>query len=274
MYKIYSTEELQEICRELFYDYMATSIKGTHFTNCHIRHIEYIQELNMVEKSIKEEKESLSKFAKDTYFYEVTQKRLKTNVEHKKHLINLNAKYQKQLYTDNGVSRLSHTKINFPLEKKINPLYDNLELEVLFYDDVCTLNGKFKKYNKLKTKKERKEFIRKNTEITHMSLQFKNFSYCTTMIGLYGKVRMGKESLTLVLPSKYSNFNNVTDELIKNLNEYYYKKDKIDKYFKSDLELLKEKIEKSYLANSYKKCYNKNKLTTNIIDEFPEEIEY
>lgn len=270
--KIYSTEELQEICRELFYDYMASTIKGTNLTPTHLQHNHYEELVVKTAERIKSYKSAMqSKIAnEDNQYTKLFKEQIESLKEYQKCLNYSNLKFQKQTYEKTKDTLISHTRVKFSLEGKINSIYNNFELEVLFYDDVCTLKGKFEKYRKLKTKKERLKFFKDNTEVTHMGLHLSSNYSCPLLVGLQGNVRMHPQDSTLVLPSKYADFNNITNELIENLNNHYYKKRKENNnYFKSSIEILKDN-----LANSYKNCYNKNKLTTNIIDEFPEEIEY
>lgn len=270
--QIYTTEELQEICRELFYDYMASTIKGTTLTPAHLQHSHYEELIVKVAERIKSYKSAMQNkvINKDNLFTEHYKRQIESLKEYQQCLNQSNLEFQKQTYEKTKDTLISRTTVKFSLENKINPIYDDFELEVLFYDDVCTLKGKFEKYRKLKTKKERLEFFKDNTEVTHMGLHLSSEYSCPLLIGLQGKVNMQPSVQTLVLPSKYADLNNITSELIENLNNHYYRKNKrCNKHFKSTIEILKDD-----LANSYKKCYNKNKLTTNIIDEFPEEIEY
>ena len=244
--KIYSTKELQEICTNLFYDYMTKVIEETNLTPVHLQHNHYEELVVKTAERIKSYEDAIQNKVtnENNQYTEHFEKIIKRLKELQKCSSCSNLKFQKQTYERTGDTSISRTEVKFPLKDKINSIYDNFELEVLFYDDVCTLKGKFETYRKLKTKKERIKFLKENTEITHMGLHFLSENPHSLLIGLQGKVNMQPRVETLVLPSKYADFNNITNELIELLNNHYYKEMKENnKYSKSSIEILKNNLE-------------------------------
>ena len=69
-------------------------------------------------------------------------------VEENENLKNLNMSLQKEIYSHSQDLTLSHSLIRFPLNKLLNSLYDDLWVEVLFYDNICSLQ-----YNYIKLRK-------------------------------------------------------------------------------------------------------------------------
>ena len=236
MHRIYPTEKLQEICTELFYDHMATIVKGKTVTNAHIKHKEYNELVLRLTERTRAYKQFMQKYGN----VEISQ----SLVKYKECIINSNMEFQKETYKNTKDMDFSRTYIKFPLKDRINPIYDDFELEVVFYDDVCTLKGKFKEYKNLKTKEERISFLKENTEITHMSLQL-NMGDLRVLIGVQGTIKMQKGALdVLVLPYKYSDLTRITDELVESLNNRFYKNyKKVSKHFRHPLEVLKAKID-------------------------------
>jgi hypothetical protein len=246
MHRIYPTEKLQEICTELFYDHMATIVKGKTVTNAHIKHKEYNELVLRLTERTRTYKQSMQKYGDkgDIEVSQSIQRSLKYLVKYKECIINSSMEFQRETYKNTGDMDFSRTYIKFPLKDRINPIYDDFELEVVFYDDVCTLKGKFKEYKNLKTKEERISFLKENTEITHMSLQL-NMGDLRVLIGVQGTIKMQKRALdVLVLPNKYSDLTRITDELVESLNNRFYKNyKKVSKHFRHPLEVLKAKID-------------------------------
>ena len=100
------------------------------------------------------------------------------------------------------------------MDKKINSYYDDFTLEVVFYDDVCTLNGKYEEYKALKTEKDRRKFIEDNTEITHMGLLYLREERLISIIALMGELNTTDprviESGVVLLPQIFSDFDKLT----------------------------------------------------------------
>jgi len=133
-----------------------------------------------------------------------------------RYLTNANMENQKATYEATHSTDYSRTIVRIPLDKKINSFYDDLTLEVVFYDDVCTPKGKFKEYSKLTNTADRMTFIKNNTEITHMGLAYIRNDVLQCVIALQGKLnhkdpRVESGNVTL-LDSKFADFENLTLE--------------------------------------------------------------
>ena len=129
------------------------------------------------------------------------------------HLKNSNMKYQKELYAITHTPNFCRSVLRIPLNKMINSYYDDLILEVLFYDDVCTPKGKISEYNQLTSKEARKQFLMDNTEITHMALVFAPNGKTRALMAVKGELNFKetriKDCGIDLLPSKFSDFSNL-----------------------------------------------------------------
>ena len=211
----YSTKELQEICRDIFYDYLSSENNNSkeHKTPADLLHKEYEDKLDQYMQRIKIYQEKLNEGV-DVDVRESLLKQLYYLKEGASHLQNSCMEYQKRLYKTSHSTDYARTTIRIPLDKKINSYYDDFILEVVFYDDVATLNGKYGTYKELNTKEEREQFLLDNTEITHMGLLFVNSNRLISIIGLMGELNTTDprvlESEVVLLPQKFSDFNKVT----------------------------------------------------------------
>lgn len=219
----YTNQELTKICKDIFFDYMSNenesfyerggwnSIEKTPVDAVH----SYL--LGLVDK----DKERIKMFqeALDTYHCnEQCQKALRDQMNYLQkeigYLQTANMSSQKEIYQKTHKIDYSRTAVRIPLDKRINSYYDDLILEVIFFDDVCTLNSNYETYASLETKEDRMNFIKENVEITHIGLSyFKDKSHIFT-IGVQGNLNFEdpriKESRVLLLDHKFSDFENLT----------------------------------------------------------------
>ena len=211
----YSTKELQEICRDIFYDYLSSENNNSkeHKTPADLLHKEYEDKLIQYLQRIKIYEEKLAEGV-DIDVQKSLQKQLSYLMEGADHLKSSSMSYQKRLYKKSHSTDYARTTIRIPLDKKINSYYDDFTLEVVFYDDVTTLNGKYEIYKTLQTKEEREQFLMANTEITHMGLLFINNNRLISIIGLMGELNTTDprvlESEVVLLPQEFSDFNKIT----------------------------------------------------------------
>ena len=213
--KRYSTEELQELCTDIFYTYMSAvnSDSYSHPTPAHALHKLYEDKLEQYKNRIRIYNDKLSENIEPDVRNSLT-KQLNYLIEGARHIANSNKDYQKELYDVTHSTDYARTTVKIPLDKKINSYYDDFTLEVVFYDDVCTLSGKFDEYSQLRTEKERREFIINNTEITHMGLLYLNNERLISITALMGKLNTQDprvmESGVVLLPQEFSDFDKLT----------------------------------------------------------------
>lgn len=237
--KRYTTQELIEKFTDIFYDYMSSEVNDFGTTPVSTVHLKN-------EERLKEYRHRIgiyeSELASNPQLDSTTVKSLKEQLnyleEGYKHIKSANMQYQKDLYKSTQSTDYCRTQIRIPLDKLINSYYDDLILEVVFYDDVCTLNGKFDEYQKLKSKEERLNFLKENTEITHMGMLYARNEQVRMLIGVMGQLNFDdirvKESGVLLLPNKFSDFGNLrlsdTSEIDNNdLKQYIQTKIDLDK---------------------------------------------
>lgn len=211
----YSTEELQDLCRDIFYDYISSVNNDSYDypTPAHLLHKDYEDKLKQYTDRIMLYKEKLSQDL-ETDVRNSLENQLKYLNEGATHIALSNLSYQKELYNSTDSTDYARTTIRIPLDKKINSYYDDFTLEVVFYDDVCTLRGKFEEYKALHSSKERREFVEQNTEITHMGLLYLNNERLISIIALMGRLNTTDprviESGVTLLPKIFSDFDKLT----------------------------------------------------------------
>lgn len=211
----YSTEELQDLCTDIFYTYMSAVNNDSydHPTPAHLLHKTYKDKLKQYKDRIKIYQEKLSTNV-EVDVRTSLEKQLNYLIEGASYISKSNKDFQKELYNITHSTDYARTTIRIPLDKKINSYYDDFTLEVVFYDDVCTLNGKFEEYQTLKTEKERREFVINNTEITHMGLLYTRNERLISIIALMGKLNNEDprvlESGVVLLPQIFSDFDKLT----------------------------------------------------------------
>ena len=250
-----SHEELIPLCKEIFYDYLSSegglfwysSNYGTLESDCptpaHQIHKQYEELLKQNEERQRVYNNALSHDGLDKACKQSLNKQIEFLGNEHNALITSNLKNQKELYKRTHVIDYTRTYIRIPLDKIINSYYDDLTLEVVYYDDVSTLNGKFKEYKELNTKEERLEFVKANTEITHLGLATIRDGSHKATIGLLGELNLGDSRLTVlsyeVLPHKFSDFTTLT---LKDTNEI--ENNDLKQFIQSKIDLDKENLKK------------------------------
>ena len=221
-------KELQDKCKEVFYDYMSSDQEKFYddkeFIDCSK---DFPTPMHMLWKetqdSIEENKARLDMFREaiaenkgDEDVVKVLKEQMKPLEEEREYFLKSSMQYQKELYKKTGVIDYSRSFIRIPLDKRINSFYDDLILEVVFYDNIGVNNGEYDTYKRLETQEERKNFIIKNTEITHLGLVIlsKSTSNQLATIALMGSLdfdndRVKQSGITL-LPQNFADFDQLT----------------------------------------------------------------
>ena len=157
----YTTEELIPILTNIFYDYMIEKNEEGKTGVKEVRDLydskvsEYKERIEICSEKLQSSSiekdceksltEQLDYLQKGLFFYE-----------------NSNRDFQFKLYQKTKVTDFCRSGVRISLNKKINSFYDDLYLDVMFYDDVCTPKGKRNLYDLCKTKEEKLEFLIKN----------------------------------------------------------------------------------------------------------------
>lgn len=217
------TDELIEKCKDVFYDYLVSEeekfFDGNDFIDCEYDHPTPLDMLFKNQMDCVEECRSrimmLANEGRTLAEREMTRREVEFLTEEFKHLFQSNMEYQKKLFGESGNLSYTRSAVLIPLDKRINSFYDDLFLEVLFYDNIGVPNGEYSTYRVIETKEVRKNFAKRNTEITHMSLVIPSkvkVSQRLAMIKLVGNINEETFRLRNVtcLNKKFSNFNNLT----------------------------------------------------------------
>ena len=250
--KRYTLKELEAIGREIFYDYLSSEEEIFWFdftfenlqnglTPAHQIYENNLSILKSNEKRTKIYKEAINSPTVNPSCLKVLKKELEFLEQEHVYLKDSNMKNQKDLYKSSGSTDYCRSAVRIPLNKRLNSYYDDLILEVIYYDDVSTLNGRFEKYKELKTKEERYHFIRENTEITHLGFSYiRNGRHAYTS-GIMGKLNTSDPRLNiasfLLLDSKYSDFENLTLNDISSI-----KNNDVKQFLQSKIDLDKEDL--------------------------------
>lgn len=243
-------KELIERGKEIFYDYMSSS--PTFFnlgridkctkenpTPMHMLYQDHLETIKENEERQKMYREAISEVKDDPECAKVLEEQLKLLEEEHDLLVNMNMESQKETYKKQktGID-YARSCVRIPLDKLVNSYYDDFVLEVAFYDDIAVSKGKFKEYAKLKSAEERKQFIKDNTEITHMGLAFFVGEEHKATVELLGKINMesaeAKDLGITLLDSRYSDFDTLslkdTMEIANNdLSQLFQSKIDLDK---------------------------------------------
>lgn len=214
--KRYTQPELEELLTKIFLDYMVNS-------GVEEAHKDYIENKKVYEQSLKLLKTELSAepSKEDIGYIEEGIKYVQKGLEI---LENSNLENQKRLYRNTGATDFSRSYVQIPLNKRLNSLYDDLILEVLFYDNISTLNGEYETFKALESTKEMEEFIKKNIQITHMGLVYQVDGRRIALIEVIGDLNYEdervKNSNTNLLGNKFVDLKNLTlsdtSEIINN----------------------------------------------------------
>lgn len=222
--------ELRNTCKEIFYDYL---VNGKEFcigtTPKPIKEgltpIDCLYGMNLKklydnQDRIEMIKEILCSIPKGTKFCDLVYKEMIEALEEEQKLLKeTNSKTQRARYNKTKILDYARSTVRIPLNKKINSLYDDFILEVLFYDDVTTLGGRYEEYTSLPTE-QREEFVRKATMVTHLGLYLpsatSNAISCTIRVlgeqkehTMYHRYAQQFTEKNVILDTKYADFSNL-----------------------------------------------------------------
>lgn len=251
----YTKEELIPKCEDIFLDFMSSTedfYDEGNYLKCTDEYptpmdMLYKELLNSIEENearIKMFNEAIEENKNDSEVVKVMTEQLQPLLEEKEHFANSCMSYQKELYKKTKITDYSRNLVRIPLDKKINSYYDDLILEVLFYDDIAVAKGHYNEYKALKTQEERRAFIAKYTEITHMGLVIMN-KQSSQQIGLVqvkGMLDFGNERVSssgiLLLKDTFCDFKNLTLKQTMSIQN-----NDIRQLFQSKIDLDKENME-------------------------------
>ena len=216
-------EELTEKCTEVFYDYMTSTNQTAFFEG------NWVETGDRTPTDIwRDEQEALIKdvgtrielFEDATEYGYFKEENLKKKVDEElKKLRDLQGILSKNSWKTQkdqsamGDVNVARSVVLIPLNKYINSFYDDLTLEVLFYNDVYTLSGRWEEYKALTTKEDKIKFYKENTEITHMSLTILRGTSEIATLCFKGQLTDNKEAFenqTELLGAKFADFENLT----------------------------------------------------------------
>lgn len=240
--KRYSNEELQKILTDNFYEVMISTVgDNENFTYVDELHDEYVEKLELYNLRIRQFHEFLQKEDLEPVVRKSVLLQLDFLNQGKEYIENANMEYQKKLYKEIKTTNFTRTLIRFPLDKKINSYYDDFHCEVVFYDDVCTLKGKFNVYKSLETKEERLNFVKNNTEITHIGMSWLPGNSLKAIIEVKGELNYNDprihDSGTTLLTRKFSDFDTLT---LKDTSEI--KNNDLRQFMQTKIDLDKENL--------------------------------
>ena len=237
----FNKEELKKLLPEIFYKYM-TSTNQVAFLDCKWTTTTSTNQTTFFEgewvetgdrtptdiwrgvqkaviEDVKERVEQCKRILKE-----------ESSISVKKELNNLMKEIEEEydILKNNNMSTQKEHKlpscVPMPLKGYLSPLYDNLVLEVLFYNDVYTIGGKYEQYKSLSDQKSKIKFYKENTEILNIAVEscFKpciqdHDNYELFMIPITGEVNEDviKERGIALLDPKYVDFQNLTEADMK-----------------------------------------------------------
>lgn len=220
-------EELKNVAKEIFYDYMSDEeeqfFDETEYVDFNEKYPTPMDMLyKEIEDTLAENKARITMFEEairedcaDPTIVETLRKQLEPILEERTHFTNSCMAYQKKLYAETGLTDYSRNFVRIPLDKKINSYYDNLYLDVLFYDDIAVIKGRYEEYSKLKTKEERRKFIVENTEITNLAFAVLDNSRSKQIaeiliLGDFASDERVQQSNIITLDKRFADFDKLT----------------------------------------------------------------
>lgn len=261
-------KELREKCREIFYDY---AVNGKKFCQAHgtvmlgdmVDIGEGVTPMDMLwqetQYTIQENAERIKTIEEELtkgnheVIDQIHKEQLEPLYVERELFLNSNMKTQKEFYKKTGCVEYSRSLIKIPLDKLINSYYDDLFLEVLFYDDIAVNAGQYETYKSIDDKEAKKNFVKKNTEITHMGLLVTaGGDQARSIIFLEGNgAKESPNGSIELLSSKYADFSKLTladTQKVKNNDLRQILQSKID----LDKENLKVLADKDVRGDNYK----------------------
>ena len=238
--KRYTTQELTNITEEIFYDYLSSDTNG--IPNVKEVLDVYLNRLKVYNHRFVMLNATLEARPKDVDLNKITEE-LKEIQKVLPHIKNSNMAYQKKLYKQTKYLNFCRSRLEIPLNKKINSFYDDFSMEVLFYDDVCTPKGKISEYNMLTTKEERMNFLKANTEITNIALVYSpKGTRKETVISVKGNLNFPEkeaieDSGITILPSLFADFKHLTLADINKIDN-----NDLKQFFQEKIDLDKENM--------------------------------
>ena len=223
-----SLKELQDKSFEIFYDFMSSDKEKFFDEHQYVECTkEYPTPMHMLYKEMEDTiaentariklfEEAIEENKEDSAVVETLKENLQPLLDEKEYFNNTCMKAQKELYAKTGLTDYSRNLVRIPLDKKINSYYDDLILEVAFYDDIAVPKGQYETYKTLETQEARRNFIKENTEITHLGLVVLNKSrnQDVATIQVLGDLNKDddrvKQSQLILLDSKFADFNTLT----------------------------------------------------------------
>ena len=183
---------LEVTLTNLFYDYMSSDhveefdyeeVENTLLTPVDLLYQQTVDALEENKHRLGVFEEAIKKYSDNETVAENLRKQMKPLLDEEKHFKNSSMEYMKKLYAETKDLSYSRSEIRIPLYNRFfhhaeilkdNSKY-NIEVQYLFYDDLGVLNGKYDQYKSL-LPSQRREFIKENTEITHIALIVNNVS--------------------------------------------------------------------------------------------------
>ena len=240
--KRYTTTELTPILTDIFYDYMIkesnngkTGIEEvTDFYNSKIE--EYKDRIRIYDEALKNK--SIEEDSKESLTEQLNY--LKEGLKCFQYS---NRDFQYKYYQKTKATDFCRSTVRISLNKKINSFYDDLYLNVLFYDDICTPCGKGYLYNLCQTYEDKLDFLIKNTSITNMGLVYAPRNQIRAVIAVVGKLnhnnpRVETSNIEL-LDSQFSDFDNLK---LSDIN--IIQNNDLKQFLQSKIDLDKENMKK------------------------------
>lgn len=269
-------QELREVCTELTYDFLSSTEEQFFQDSSYVDfNSDYPTPMDMVYKetqdTIEENKQRIKMFEEaiaenqnDKEVVDTLQEQLQPLLEEREHFTKSCMKYMKELYKKTGLTDYSRNLIRIPLDKRINSFYDDLILEVLFYDDIGVNAGKYDEYRALTTQAERREFIKQNIEITHFGLVVLGRSNNqVATIGLLGKLDFNNERVKqagiILLPEKFADFSSLTLAETMTITQNNDLRQLLQSKIDLDKEKMKKLAEWNMCSDEYRLYLNEDK---------------
>ena len=177
---------LKEIVLNKFYDYMSSpvdtfdgkKIEGTK-TPVDCFYDETEKAIKYVESRIKFYEKVLKEKDVDTLY---CQRNIDAYSKELEYFKNSNIKYQKKLFKETK-------SFNYTRQIAEISLVEGIRLKIAFYDDLGVPKGRYEEYKTLRTKENKRKFIKECTEVTHAILEVMsdNEKHIRTAVAILGE---------------------------------------------------------------------------------------
>lgn len=233
--KRYTTKELEPILTNIFLDEMSEGLVEK-------LHEEYVVKIQLYKEAIALYEQGLGNDSLDIQSRKSCEEQTRIMQEGLNYLTESNLSSQMRTYSKTDATDYSRTIANIPLNKKINSFYDDLILEVVFFDDVCTPKGYFDSYKIIDSKEEKIDFIQRNTVITHIGLVYEKNNRRIAMIQVSGDLNLQDKRVEALginlLDKRFADFENLTLSRISTLTN-----NDLKQWFQTKIDLDKENME-------------------------------